>query len=73
MKLMPIMTLMHVLHRMIRMTLMLIMEANEQSESKVGPKARTLDSLHAFDADPGPNRMDRLNLKSPPRPGLEMH
>ena len=43
----------------------------ESDESKVGPKARTVDSLASLDADPGPNRMHLLVLKSPPpRPGL---
>ena len=42
----------------------------EAGESKVGPKARTSDSLASLDADPGPNRMHLMTLKSAPRPGL---
>ena len=42
----------------------------EPHESKVGPKARTLDALPPVDSDPGPNRMHLMNLKSGPRPGL---
>ena len=43
----------------------------EANDSKVGPKARTLDSLDSFDSDPGPHLMDLMNRKSPPpRPGL---
>ena len=41
----------------------------EANDSKVGPKARTLDSLDSFDSDPGPNLMDLTNRKSPPPRG----
>ena len=44
------------------------------SESKV--LGATLDALDSFDSDPGPNlmsQMNLMNLKSAPRPGLEMH
>ena len=39
---------------------------DEPNESKVGPEARTLDSLPPVDSDPGSNRIARMNLKSPP-------
>ena len=42
----------------------------EANDSKVGPKARILDSLNALDSDPGPNLLDRVNRKSAPRPRL---
>ena len=48
-------------------------ESNASNESKVGPQARTLGSLDPFDSDPGPNLMNRMHLKSGPRPGLESH
>ena len=36
----------------------------EANDSKVGPKARTLDSLDAFDSDPGPQLMDLMDLNA---------
>ena len=53
----------HVMHRL---------DSDEGNESKVGPKARTLASLHPVDSDPGPHRMPLMDLKSAPRPGLEI-
>ena len=38
----------------------------EANASKVGPKARILDSLDSLDSDPGPNLMDLTNRRSPP-------
>ena len=35
----------------------------EVNESKIGPKARTLDSLDAFDSDTGPMLMNRMHAK----------
>ena len=48
------------------------LDSDEGNESKVGPKARTLASLHPVDSDPGPHRMPLMDLKSAPRPGLEI-
>ena len=38
---------------------------NAANDSEVGTKARTLDSLDAFDSDPGPNLMVLMHRKSP--------
>ena len=49
------------------------MSSSESHESKVGPKARTLDSVDASASTPGPMLMKLMKLKPAPRPGLEMH
>ena len=36
----------------------------EANDSKVGPKARTLDSLDACVSDPGPQLMDLMDLNA---------
>ena len=42
---------------------------SESNESKEGPKVRTLERVDSSKSAPGPNLMNRMDL----RPGLEMH
>ena len=47
-------------------------ESNGSNASQVLALGPTFNASAAFDADPGPNRLHLMTLKSAPRPGLEI-